>query len=135
MLRGDGGSSHGHSHGAKSDASKKQVLGSSALLNLLADTTHNFTDGITIAAGFMNSLPVGISTTLAVFIHEIPHEVGDYAVLLGSGFSKSTIMMSQFVTGLGNLAGVLAMSYASQWVEGADAIVLPGMMIVIVTSY
>ncbi|KAJ9463972.1 Histidine-rich membrane protein KE4-like protein 1 [Diplonema papillatum] len=121
-LNHAGGHSHSHSHSAQSS---KKVLGSHALLNLIADTAHNFTDGITIAAGFANSLPVGISTTLAVFIHEIPHEVGDYAVLLGSGFGKTGAIVSQVVTGCGSLAGTLIMCYADRWVGGADAIVLP----------
>eukprot|EP01064_Diplonema_japonicum_P004060 TRINITY_DN12678_c0_g1_i2.p1 TRINITY_DN12678_c0_g1~~TRINITY_DN12678_c0_g1_i2.p1 ORF type:complete len:312 (+),score=68.96 TRINITY_DN12678_c0_g1_i2:57-938(+) len=134
VYQGEGGGEfHGHSHGPKHTANanastgKKSILGTAAVLNLIADTTHNFTDGITIAAGFANSFPVGISTTLAVFIHEIPHEVGDYAVLLGSGFGKKGAMLSQFVTGLGNLAGTLLMSYASKWVDGAEAYVLPSM--------
>eukprot|EP01063_Lacrimia_lanifica_P016919 TRINITY_DN2354_c0_g2_i2.p2 TRINITY_DN2354_c0_g2~~TRINITY_DN2354_c0_g2_i2.p2 ORF type:complete len:323 (+),score=114.50 TRINITY_DN2354_c0_g2_i2:686-1654(+) len=103
---------------------RKNVLASSALLNLIADTTHNFTDGITIAAAFLHSLPMGISTTLTVFIHEIPHEVGDYAVLLGSGFGKSSAMTAQMVTGLGNLAGTLVMCYFSHVVQGAEQYVL-----------
>ena len=122
-----GGGGHSHSHSAKTEAPKRKVLKSAAVLNLIADTTHNFTDGITIAAGFSHSLTAGVSTTLAVFIHEIPHEVGDYAVLVGSGFGKTGAFMSQIVTGLGNLAGTLVMMYAGTYIEGAEQMVLPSM--------
>lgn len=51
----------------------------------LPDFIHNFTDGMAIAASYSASLPVGIATTVAVFIHEIPHEIGDMAILITSG--------------------------------------------------
>ena len=125
-----GGEGHGHSHSAPVAPTKgkgNKLLKSSAVLNLIADMTHNFTDGITIAAGFAHSLPAGVSTTLAVFVHEIPHEVGDYAVLVGSGLGKNGALLSQFATGFGNLAGALVMIYAEKLVAGAEQVVLPSM--------
>lgn len=77
----------------------------SAYLNLIADFTHNITDGLAISSSFYASSTLGATTTVAVFFHEIPHEVGDFALLIQSGFSKSRAMGAQFVTALGALLG------------------------------
>lgn len=77
----------------------------SAYLNLIADFTHNITDGLAISSSFYASPTLGATTTVAVFFHEIPHEVGDFALLIQSGFSKSRAMGAQFVTALGALLG------------------------------
>ncbi|CAG8482143.1 11993_t:CDS:2 [Acaulospora colombiana] len=79
----------------------------SAYLNLIADATHNFTDGLAMAASFYSSPSIGATTTVAVFFHEIPHEVGDYAILIQSGFTKRRAMLSQFVTAIGAFLGTL----------------------------
>lgn len=77
----------------------------SAYLNLIADFTHNITDGLAISSSFYASPTLGATTTVAVFFHEIPHEVGDFALLIQSGFSKSRAMGAQFVTALGAFLG------------------------------
>ncbi|KAK0718158.1 Zinc/iron permease, partial [Lasiosphaeria miniovina] len=77
------------------------------LLNLIADFTHNITDGLAMSASFYASPAIGATTTVAVFFHEIPHEVGDFALLVQSGFSKRAAMGAQFVTALGALLGTL----------------------------
>ncbi|UNI21977.1 hypothetical protein JDV02_007912 [Purpureocillium takamizusanense] len=76
-------------------------------LNLIADFTHNITDGLAMSASFYASPTIGATTTVAVFFHEIPHEVGDFALLVQSGFSKRAAMASQFVTAIGALLGTL----------------------------
>ncbi|KAL7893660.1 zinc transporter [Trichoderma sp. SZMC 28014] len=76
-------------------------------LNLIADFTHNITDGLAMSASFYASPTIGATTTVAVFFHEIPHEVGDFALLIQSGFSKRAAMASQFVTAIGALMGTL----------------------------
>ncbi|CAO3590210.1 unnamed protein product [Absidia cylindrospora] len=78
-----------------------------AYLNLLADFTHNLTDGLAMAASFYASPSVGATTAVAVFFHEIPHEIGDYALLLQSGFSKQRAMMAQFTTAGGAFLGTM----------------------------
>jgi len=97
---------------AKSDADQSKATTKdvklSAYLNLIADATHNFTDGLAMAASFYTSPAIGATTTVAVFFHEIPHEVGDYAILIQSGFPRSKAMMSQFVTAIGAYLGTLA---------------------------
>ncbi|KAG6031693.1 hypothetical protein E4U41_007474, partial [Claviceps citrina] len=72
-----------------------------------ADFTHNITDGLAMSASFYASPTIGATTAVAVFFHEIPHEVGDFALLVRSGFSKRAAMASQFVTAVGALLGTL----------------------------
>ena len=77
----------------------------SAYLNLIADFTHNITDGLALSSSFYASPTLGATTTVAVFFHEIPHEVGDFALLIQSGFSKKRAMGAQFVTAVGAFLG------------------------------
>lgn len=76
-------------------------------LNLIADFTHNITDGLAMSSSFYASPTIGATTTVAVFFHEIPHEVGDFALLVQSGFSKRKAMGAQFVTALGAFLGTI----------------------------
>ncbi|ODM16495.1 hypothetical protein SI65_08002 [Aspergillus cristatus] len=76
-------------------------------LNLIADFTHNITDGLAMSSSFYASPTIGATTTVAVFFHEIPHEVGDFALLVQSGFSKRKAMGAQFVTAVGAFLGTL----------------------------
>lgn len=75
------------------------------VLNLIADFTHNITDGLALSSSFYASPTLGATTTVAVFFHEIPHEVGDFALLIQSGFSKRKAMGAQFVTAVGAFLG------------------------------
>ena len=77
-----------------------------ALLNLCADTLHNFTDGLAIAVACQASTTLAISTILAVAVHELPHEIGDFAVLVQhGGFTKWGAFMAQWVSALGAFLG------------------------------
>ena len=71
-------------------------------LNLIGDGIHNFIDGLIIAAGFLGSIPLGITTTLAIIFHEIPQEIGDFGVLVYGGFSrrKALILKCHIITTL-----------------------------------
>jgi len=96
--------------GGAADKTDKEMNPSVKLagyLNLIADFTHNITDGLAMSASFYASPTIGATTTVAVFFHEIPHEVGDFALLVQSGFSKKAAMGAQFVTALGALLGTL----------------------------
>ncbi|THV77264.1 Zip-domain-containing protein [Aureobasidium pullulans] len=97
-------------------------------LNIIADFTHNITDGLAMASSFYASPTVGALTTTAVFFHEVPHEVGDFALLIQSGFSKRAAIGAQFLTAAGALTGAL-MGIAVQEYGGnaADAISTPGL--------
>ncbi|KAM3562820.1 hypothetical protein MY1884_001627 [Beauveria asiatica] len=92
-------------------------------LNLIADFTHNITDGLAMSASFYASPTIGATTTVAVFFHEIPHEVGDFALLVQSGFSKRAAMGSQFITAigafLGTLIGIAVQEFGGPGVEEA----------------
>lgn len=93
----------------------------SGYLNLVANSTDNFTHGLAIAASYVASPAVGVLTTLAILCHEIPHEIGDFAILLKSGFSLKEAAKAQVLTATGGLVGVVAgltaehMSNASSW--------------------
>lgn len=93
---------------AEVDAPLFGNLKPAAYLNIIADITHNFTDGIAITAAFQCSDQLGYSTTLAVLFHEIPHEIGDYALLLQNGFTTRGAMWFQLVTAVGAFLGVAA---------------------------
>ncbi|KAJ2836007.1 hypothetical protein J3B01_003141 [Coemansia erecta] len=85
----------------------KKPIKHSAYLNLIADAAHNFTDGLAMSASFYLSHAAGLSTFVAVFFHEIPHELGDFAILVQSGFSRTSALASQFFTALGAIAGTI----------------------------
>lgn len=90
-------------------------------LNLVANCTDNFTHGLAIAASYVASPTVGILTTLAILCHEIPHEVGDFAILLSSGFNTWSAAKAQALTATGGLVGVVTgltaehLSSTSSW--------------------
>lgn len=63
----------------------------SAYLNLAADFTHNFTDGLAIGASYLAGRNVGIITTITILFHEVPHEIGDFAILIQSGCSRRKV--------------------------------------------
>ncbi|MBI4132473.1 MAG: ZIP family metal transporter [Candidatus Sungbacteria bacterium] len=90
-----------------------------ALLIQAGDAIHNFIDGIVLAVSFLVSLPLGIATTLAVLVHEIPQEMADFAVLIRGGFSIRRALWLNFLVSLTTLAGA-AIGYvfgsrAEQW--------------------
>ncbi|KFM06309.1 Zinc transporter ZIP13, partial [Aptenodytes forsteri] len=77
----------------------------SGYLNLLANTIDNFTHGLAVAASFLVSRKVGFLTTMAILLHEIPHEVGDFAILLRAGFDRWSAAKMQLSTALGGILG------------------------------
>ncbi|XP_063794337.1 zinc transporter SLC39A7 [Pseudophryne corroboree] len=97
----------------------------SGYLNLAADFTHNFTDGLAIGASFLVSSSVGIVTTITILLHEVPHEIGDFAILVQSGCTKKKAMMLQLSTALGALAGTACSLLAEGIGEAATLWILP----------
>ncbi|TFK14979.1 mitotic checkpoint serine/threonine-protein kinase BUB1 beta [Platysternon megacephalum] len=77
----------------------------SGYLNLLANTIDNFTHGLAVAASFLVSRKVGLLTTMAILLHEIPHELGDFAILLRAGFDRWSAAKMQLSTALGGILG------------------------------
>ncbi|KAL9924037.1 protein catecholamines up [Glossina fuscipes] len=74
-------------------------------LNLAADFAHNFTDGLAIGASYLAGESIGIITTITILLHEVPHEIGDFAILIKSGCTRRRALMLQLVTALGALTG------------------------------
>ena len=86
---------------------------SSASLVLIGGAFHNFADGAIIGAAVLTSLPLGVSTTLAVAAHQVPQEVGDFAVLLGAGYSRRRALMLNSISALAGIVGAVAMYTAA----------------------
>lgn len=84
-----------------------QHVHSFAYMNLFGDGVHNFIDGLIIGATYLVSIPVGIATTLAVILHEIPQEIGDFGVLLHGGFSRKKAIIFNFLTALTAVLGTV----------------------------
>jgi zinc and cadmium transporter len=78
-----------------------------AYMSLVGDSVHNFIDGLIIAGAYFVSIPVGIATTIAVVLHEIPQELGDFAVLIHGGFSKWKALLFNFLTALTAIVGAI----------------------------
>jgi zinc and cadmium transporter len=87
---------------------------SAASLVIVGDAFHTFVDGAIIAAAVLTSIPLGITTALAVAAHEIPQEVGDVAILLRAGYSRSRALTLNIVSAAGGVLGALAMLMMSQ---------------------
>lgn len=88
-----------------------------AYMSLVGDSVHNFIDGLIIAGAYFVSIPVGVATTIAVLLHEIPQELGDFGILLHGGFTKSKALIFNFLTALtaiiGAIIGILMSSVES----------------------
>ena len=77
----------------------------SAYLNLAADFAHNFTDGLAIGASYLAGRDIGLVTTFTILLHEVPHEIGDFAILIQSGYRKRQAMFLQLWTAVGAMVG------------------------------
>ncbi|MFH0884404.1 MAG: ZIP family metal transporter, partial [Candidatus Micrarchaeota archaeon] len=88
-----------------------------AYMVLLGDGVHNFFDGVAIAASFIASPALGVTTTIAIILHEIPQELSDYTLLLYAGFSPKKAAWTNLLSGFAALLGALAFYYSSSFVE------------------
>lgn len=126
------GHGHGHAHGHGHDR------GRSGMLIIIGDGFHNFVDGILIAAAFMESTALGVVTATAVIVHEIPQEVGDFLVLLHSGYSRARALfwniVSSCATLVGGLAGYFAFQVVSNWTTTFVALAAASMIYVAVAD-
>ena len=107
---------HGHHHHHHGQQSNGTAV--TRYLNLMADTLHNFTDGVAITSAFLASHRLGWSTAAAVLLHELPHELGDVAVLIHGGATPREAMHLQHWTAMGAIAGVcltIAVDAAARW--------------------
>jgi zinc and cadmium transporter len=88
-----------------------EVHGTAGPLILVGDAFHNFVDGFVIAAAFLTSIPLGIAASLAVIAHEVPQEVGDFAILLENGYSKRQALLLNTLSSLATLPGAVIAYY------------------------
>lgn len=125
--------SHGHhAHGDLADESEHDHAlhahghdgGRSGLMILIGNGVHNLCDGIVIAAAFLASPALGVATTLAIVAHALPQQVGDFAVLLHSGYSRRRAFATNTATGLATLAGALVAYFALADTQQALPVVL-----------
>ena len=100
-------------------------------LLLIGDAFHNFVDGVIIAAAFIISVPLGISASMAVIAHEIPQEVGDFGILLDSGYKKERAFLLNALSGLPTLPGALLAYFYLREVQG----VIPYVMALSAASF
>lgn len=96
-----------------------------AYMNLIGDCVHNVIDGLIIGASYFVSIPVGIATTLAVILHEIPQEIGDFGVLIHGGFDKKRAIWLNFLTALTSVIGVLIVLVIGSGAEGLTNFLIP----------
>jgi len=121
--------------GRPSDAHDR---GRSGALIIIGDTVHNFLDGVLIAAAFLQSNELGILTAIAIVAHEIPQEVGDFLILLHSGYSRSRALainlLSSTATMVGGVLGYFGLQIVSGWETTLLGIVAASMIYVAVAD-
>ena len=112
--------------------------GRSGVLIVVGDTVHNFVDGLLIAAAFLQSTELGIITAVAIIAHEIPQEVGDFLILLHSGYTRARALamnlLSSAATVVGGLIGYFALRAVAEWEATLLGVVAASMIYVAVAD-
>jgi zinc and cadmium transporter len=111
----------GHQHGRRTEGEDR---GRSGLLIVVGDTVHNFVDGVLIAAAFLQSVELGIVAAIAIIAHEIPQEMGDFLILLHSGYSRAKALAMNMISSVATVIGGVLGYYALQLVAGVEASLL-----------
>ena len=101
-----------------------EAHGMAAPMVLFGDAFHNFLDGVVIGTAVQTSIPLGISTALAVATHEIPQELGDFAILLNAGYSKQKALVLNIVSGLSAILGAVLAVVALDWMPRINQYIL-----------
>ncbi|MBI4371528.1 MAG: ZIP family metal transporter [Elusimicrobia bacterium] len=110
-----------HRHGVPEHETIKPV----GRIVLVSDSLHNFMDGALIAASYLSGPTIGLATTFAVILHELPHELGDFAILVDSGYSRGRALFYNFLSACAALVGVLAVFALGRRAELLTAAALP----------
>jgi len=113
---------HSHAHTHSPAVGHEQSR--SGLLIMVGDTFHNFVDGILIAAAFMQDIRLGIITALAITAHEIPQEIGDFMILLHSGYSKTRALAFNLLSSLATVVGAMLAYLALGHMQAAVPVLL-----------
>ena len=112
--------------------------GRSGMMIIIGDGFHNFVDGILIAAAFLESAELGLVTAVAIIAHEIPQEIGDFVILLHSGYSKTTALALNLLSSLAMLVGAViayfALQTAQHWISSVLALAAASMIYVAVAD-
>lgn len=96
-----------------------------AIMNLVSETVHNMIDGMIVAASYLISLPLGIATTLAVIFHELPHEIGNFGVLIFGGFTIRRAILFNFFSALFAVLGALIVLIIGPFIKEYTYFMLP----------
>jgi len=112
--------------------------GRSGMMIMIGDTFHNFVDGVLIAAAFLANHELGVVTAIAIIAHEVPQEVGDFLILLHSGYSKSQALLLNLLSSAAMVAGGVLAYFALQtlqhWVPSLLALAAASMLYVSVAD-
>jgi zinc and cadmium transporter len=136
---------HHHHHSDEEQAEAEEQMrhaghdhGRTGWMIIFGDAFHNFTDGVIIAGAFLADVKLGVVTSLAIIAHEIPQEIGDFVVLLHSGFSKRRALFWNMVSGmsamLGGLIAYFALSRVSAWIPDILAFAAASMIYIAVAD-
>lgn len=113
------GEEHGHSHNLNQGEDTAR-----GMMILIGDGMHNLVDGVLIAAAFLTDFHLGVVTSIAVATHEIPQELGDFSILLHSGYSRMKALIFNVLASLTTVIGGVAAYYSLQYTQGAVPYVL-----------
>ncbi len=102
-----------HNH----DGDHNESVHSLVYISMVGDSLHNFIDGLVIAASFIVSVPLGIAATIAVVLHEIPQEIGQFAILIHGGWTKGKALLYNFVSALTSVLGALIVLIFAKQIE------------------
>ena len=116
-----GATGHSHAHPAPDDADAAPF----ALVALAGSVAHNLIDGAIVAAAYLVSIQTGIVTTLAVMLHEIPQEIGNFGMLVYGGYPPRRALLYNFAAGLAGLVGAAAVLVLGTRVDGLADMLLP----------
>lgn len=110
-----------HWHHCHDEKCEEKIISSSVLFG---DAIHNFLDGIAIAAAFLLSTPTGVATTIAVFFHEVPQEIGDFGILLHAGYSRAKVLVLNICTALTTFVGAVGGYFFLAYIENITGYIL-----------
>jgi zinc and cadmium transporter len=129
---------HDHCEAHEPSAHSNHDHGRSGMMIMVGDTFHNFVDGIIIAAAFITDIHLGVVTSLAIIAHEIPQEVGDFAILLHSGYSKVRAfqmnLVSSLATVIGGMLGYYTLQSMQTWIPALLSLAAASMIYVAVAD-
>jgi len=113
-----------HRHGEEDPSDVEEELRIPTPFLIFGDGLHNFIDGMSIAAGFLVNFQLGLVTSVAVFVHEIPHELGDFGILIHKGWGRAEVLWINAATGAISILGAIAAFYLGKQFENIVPILL-----------